>query len=73
MLGAVGASGGTGDVLAGVCGALFAQHKDCWQSALAATYLHGAAADNLVKRGIGPVGLTASELLVEIRQQLNSQ
>ena len=67
------ASGGTGDVLAGVCGALFAQHKDCWQSALAATYLHGAAADNLVKRGIGPVGLTASELLVEIRQQLNSQ
>ena len=66
------ATGGTGDVLAGVCGALIAQYKDVGQAALAATYLHGAAADNLVRRGIGPIGLTASELVEEIRTQINS-
>ncbi len=67
------ASGGTGDVLAGACGALLAQHSDVWQSALAATYLHGAAADSLVQRGIGPVGLCATELLPEMRSLLNQQ
>ena len=66
------ASGGTGDVLAGACGALIAQHRDLWQAALAATYLHGAAADALVAQGIGPVGLTAGELAVAMREQLNS-
>ncbi|PRC91655.1 NAD(P)H-hydrate dehydratase [Solimicrobium silvestre] len=66
------ASGGTGDVLGGVCGALMAQHKNMWQAALAATYLHGTAADSLVALGIGPIGLCASELLVEIRKQLNT-
>jgi len=67
------ATAGTGDVLAGVCGALAAQHGNLWQSALAATWLHGAAADNLVAQGIGPVGLCAGELLVEIRQIINSK
>jgi len=66
------ATGGTGDVLAGACGAFIAQHRDIWQAALAATYLHGAAADNLVQRGTGPVGLSAGELIVEIRHQLNA-
>ena len=66
------ATGGTGDVLAGACGALIAQHRDLWQAALAATYLHGAAADDLVQQGAGPVGLSASELLVAMREQLNS-
>jgi len=66
------ATAGTGDVLAGLCGSLLAQHKMIWQAALAATYLHGAAADSLVARGIGPVGLCAGELLVEIRGQINS-
>lgn len=65
------ATGGTGDVLAGVCGALAAQHSDLWQIALAATWLHGAAADNLVARGVGPVGLCAGELLVDIRKIIN--
>ena len=65
------ASGGTGDVLAGICGALAAQHHSLWQAALAATYFHGAAADSLVRQGVGPVGLCASELLVEIRKFLN--
>ncbi len=66
------ANGGTGDVLAGTCGALIAQHRDIWQATLAAVYLHGAAADSLVQQGAGPVGLTASELILEIREQLNS-
>jgi hydroxyethylthiazole kinase-like uncharacterized protein yjeF len=65
------ATGGTGDVLAGACGAFVAQHRDIWQAALAATYLHGAAADSLVQRRVGPVGLCASELILEIRSQLN--
>ena len=65
------ASGGTGDVLTGICAALVAQHHNIWQAALAACYLHGAAADNLVQLGIGPIGLCASELGVEVRHLLN--
>jgi hypothetical protein len=34
-------------------------------------YTHGAAADALVARGVGPVGLTASEVAVEARNVLN--
>lgn len=66
------ATAGTGDVLAGVCGSLAAQHHNLWHGALAATWLHGAAADNLVAQGVGPIGLCAGELLVEIRRLLNS-
>ena len=65
------ASAGTGDVLAGVCGALLAQYRDPWLAALAAVYYHGAAADALVAQGTGPLGLCASELLPAIRSQLN--
>jgi len=65
------ATGGSGDVLSGACGALIAQHKNIWQAALAATWLHGAAADSLVQRGIGPVGLSPGELILEIRALLN--
>ena len=66
------ASGGSGDVLAGVCGALLAQGWSTWEAALGAVWLHGAAADRLVGQGIGPVGLTAGELPVAVRWQLNS-
>lgn len=65
------ATGGTGDVLAGTCGAFIAQHRDIWQAALAATYLHGAAADSLVQQGVGPIGLCAGELIKEMRSELN--
>ena len=65
------ASAGTGDVLAGLCGALLAQHWTPWQAALGAVWLHGAAADLLVDQGIGPVGLVASELASAIRISLN--
>jgi hypothetical protein len=33
--------------------------------------VHGAAADALVKNGIGPAGLTASEVAIEARHIIN--
>ncbi len=66
------ASAGTGDVLAGVVGALLAQSWPPLHAALAATWLHGAAADNLAEQRHGPIGLTASELPVAIREVLNA-
>ncbi len=65
------ATAGTGDVLTGVCGALLAQGWEATPAALAAVWLHGAAADLLVAQGAGPVGLTASELIPAIRTVLN--
>jgi len=65
------ASGGTGDVLAGLCGALLAQGWPAWEAATGATWLHGHAADVLVRDGHGPVGLTASELTLQIRREIN--
>lgn len=65
------ATAGTGDVLTGVCGALLAQGWPPAQAAAAAVWLHGAAADRLVAQGVGPVGLTASELIPAIRAALN--
>jgi hydroxyethylthiazole kinase-like uncharacterized protein yjeF len=67
------ATAGTGDVLAGLCGALLAQHHTTWEAALAAVWLHGSAADQMVAEGIGPVGVTAGELLPYVRRCLNSQ
>lgn len=65
------ATAGTGDVLAGVCGALMAQAVPAWEAALAATWLHGRAADTLVREGVGPIGMSASELIGGIRTALN--
>ncbi len=65
------ASGGTGDVLAGLCGALLAQGWPAWEAALGAVWVHGAAADQLVAQGIGPIGLTAGELPYAARAILN--
>jgi ADP-dependent NAD(P)H-hydrate dehydratase / NAD(P)H-hydrate epimerase len=65
------ASAGTGDVLAGICGALLAQGWPAAQAARGAVWLHGRAADLLVEQGIGPVGLSASELLPAARNALN--
>lgn len=64
------ATGGTGDVLTGVCAALLAQGLTALNAARLACYVHGAAADNLVEAGIGPIGLNASELVPAIRRQL---
>ncbi|MFL9879801.1 NAD(P)H-hydrate dehydratase [Herbaspirillum rhizosphaerae] len=62
---------GTGDVLSGLCGALLAQGWPATQAALAAVWMHGRAADQLVDLGVGPVGLTASEVIPAIRTLLN--
>ena len=65
------ATGGTGDVLAGFIGSLLAQGWSTWAAALGGTWMHGAAADALVARGVGPIGLTASELIPAIRDEQN--
>ena len=65
------ASAGTGDVLAGICGALLAQGWPPLKAALGAVWLHGAGADRLVALGIGPIGLCASELPAAVRAVLN--
>lgn len=65
------ATGGTGDVLAGICGALLAQGLTAQAAAGLAVWLHGKAADLLVEQGIGPVGLTASELIMMVRRCIN--
>ena len=67
------ASGGTGDVLCGLVGALLAQGASPRDAALAGVWLHGTAADDLVAAGVGPVGLTASELMHAIRVALNRE
>lgn len=65
------ASAGMGDTLAGIMGALIAQGLPAEEAVQLATYLHGAAADGLMERGNGPVGLSASEVMTEARWLLN--
>lgn len=65
------ATAGTGDVLSGLCGSLMAQQWPVWEAALAAVWLHGAAADKMVDEGTGPIGITAGELLPTIRVMMN--
>jgi len=67
------ASGGTGDILAGMIGALLAQHLDARDALRIGVCVHGAAADALVARGIGPIGLRASELAPAARDLLNAR
>jgi ADP-dependent NAD(P)H-hydrate dehydratase / NAD(P)H-hydrate epimerase len=64
------ASGGMGDVLAGVIGGLIAQgfsHKDAAQQGV---YLHGMAADLAVEQ-TGERGLLAADLMPYLRQLVN--
>jgi hydroxyethylthiazole kinase-like uncharacterized protein yjeF len=65
------ATGGTGDVLGGIIGALLAQRLPPYEAALAGVYLHGLAADTLTAQGDGPAGLTAGELASMVRKLLN--
>src|SRR6185436_19132031 len=48
------ASAGTGDVLAGLIGALLSQGHDSDRALRLGVCLHGAAADRLVANGVGP-------------------
>jgi ADP-dependent NAD(P)H-hydrate dehydratase / NAD(P)H-hydrate epimerase len=65
------ASGGMGDVLAGVLGALLAQGVPSSHALQLGVYLHAAAADRCVAEGIGPIGLTASEVIDRVRTLIN--
>ncbi len=62
---------GTGDVLSGFIVALLAQGWPALEALLAAVHLHGAAADEQVAGGCGPVGLTAGEIIDSARSCFN--
>jgi NAD(P)H-hydrate epimerase len=59
------ASGGTGDVLTGIVGALLARGLDAWDAARLAVHVHGDAGDRAARR-LGQDGLIASDLLDEL-------
>lgn len=65
------ATAGSGDVLAGMLGALIAQGLPLAQAVPAGVWLHGAAADALVSQGVGPIGMTAGELAPAARHLRN--
>ena len=67
------ASAGMGDVLTGLIAALLAQGADPRTALHAGVWLHGAAADALVADRIGPVGLTAGELIDAARHLVNAR
>jgi NAD(P)H-hydrate epimerase len=58
-------TGGTGDVLSGLVGALLAQGLAAWDAARLGVYLHGLAGD-LAAAEMGPVGMAAGDLLPRI-------
>ena len=68
-------TGGMGDVLTGSITAIAAQgvhhHLNLWDSSCIAVQLHACAADSLVQKGVGPIGLTPSEVIIEMRSLLN--
>ncbi|MDR2924565.1 MAG: NAD(P)H-hydrate dehydratase [Azoarcus sp.] len=66
------ASAGMGDVLSGIALALLAQGWPAEAALLCAVHLHGAAADQLVAEGAGPVGLTANETIAAARKLFNA-
>jgi hydroxyethylthiazole kinase-like uncharacterized protein yjeF len=61
---------GMGDVLTGMIASFIAQGLSADNAVLLATYLHGAAGDELAKTGI-TLGMTASELTDQARRLLN--
>jgi hydroxyethylthiazole kinase-like uncharacterized protein yjeF len=65
------ASGGMGDVLTGIIAGLVAQGYSPEAATHAGVYLHGAAADYLVKNS-GPVGFLASDLMNAIPAQIKA-
>ena len=64
------ASGGMGDVLSGMIGALLAQGLSAIEAAKLAVYVHGEAADCIASAG-GERGMVASDLFPKIREFLN--
>ena len=71
------AVGGMGDVLTGCIAALAAQglarNLNLWQATALGVELHARAADMMLKEGVGPIGMTPSELTIYLRQLINLQ
>jgi NAD(P)H-hydrate epimerase len=65
------ATAGTGDVLAGVIGAMLAQGLDCWAAATAGVVAHAAAGD-LAAAEVGERGLLASDITRRLPAVLNA-
>ncbi|MCD6040923.1 MAG: hypothetical protein K0R40_526 [Burkholderiales bacterium] len=66
------ASAGTGDVLAGILGAILAQRYSGESALVLGVHLHGAAGDALARANGGPVGVTAGELIEPARRLWNA-
>ncbi len=64
------ATGGSGDVLAGVCGALLAQGLPAFKATRAAVLAHALAGDLAAEDG-GERGMLAGDLLPKLRRVLN--
>jgi hydroxyethylthiazole kinase-like uncharacterized protein yjeF len=64
------ATGGTGDVLAGMIGSLVAQGSDPFSAAVTGVYIHAAAGRQVAQR-LGDSGLLAGDLLTEIPLVMN--
>jgi len=69
------AVGGMGDVLTGSIAAIAVQgirhHINLWEASCIGVQLHASAADSLVAQQIGPIGLTPTEVILEMRSLLN--
>jgi hydroxyethylthiazole kinase-like uncharacterized protein yjeF len=65
------ASAGMGDVLSGLLGTLLAQGWRAEPAMLAGVHLHACAADACVVAGLGPAGLTASDVTDAARTLFN--
>lgn len=65
------ASGGTGDVLAGLIASFLAQGLDPLQAAVCGPFIHGLAADRIAEKS-GEAGMIAGDLLAEISQVIES-
>jgi len=69
------AVGGMGDVLTGSIAAIASQgirhHINLWEASCIGVQLHASAADSLVAQEVGPIGLTPTEVIFEMRSLLN--
>jgi len=56
------ATGGSGDVLSGICGAFLAAEKDAFGATVAAVFIHGAAGDEAA-RHVGQRAMVAGDMI----------
>lgn len=69
------AVGGMGDALTGSIAAIAAQgirhNISLWEASCIGVQIHASAADSLVAQQVGPIGLTPTEVIFEMRSLLN--